>query len=146
MAPSHAARSRAGDRVLPSDTRLGRRKSVRHRRSDRRFWVLIHEVPIGLIGYGARTGTFLGIGLIVGLQSQRRLKLEADRGRVIAEPQATAMRDRLTGRPNRRVRDDRFEPESSAPVGLDNRLSVRCLTSTGSSRAPRPWGMSRAIA
>jgi hypothetical protein len=47
--------------------------------------VLIQEVPLGLIGYGARTGTFLGIGLIVGLQSQRRLKLEADRGRLIAE-------------------------------------------------------------
>ena len=57
------------------------------------FWALIQDVPLGLIGYGARTGTFLGIGLIVGLQAQRRLKLQADRERLIAELHATAMRD-----------------------------------------------------
>jgi GGDEF domain-containing protein len=91
------------------------------------FWALIKDVPLGLIGYGARTGTFLGIGLIVGLQSQRRLKLQADRERLIAALHATAMRDQLTGLPNRRAWDDRFEPELERARRSGQPLSVAVL-------------------
>ena len=75
------------------------------------FWAVVQDVPLGFIGYSTRAGTFLGIGVIVGLQAHRRIKLQRDRERLIAELHATAMRDQLTGLPNRRAWDDRFERE-----------------------------------
>jgi diguanylate cyclase (GGDEF)-like protein len=88
------------------------------------LWAVVQDVPLGAIGYGARAGTFLGIGAIVGLQARRRLRLQHDRERLIAELQATALRDQLTGLPNRRAWDDRFERElaraarSEEPLGI----------------------------
>ena len=75
------------------------------------FWAIAQAVSLGIIGYSTRAGTFLGIGVIVGLQAHRRIKLQGEREKLIAELHATAMRDQLTGLPNRRAWDDRFEQE-----------------------------------
>jgi len=63
------------------------------------LWALLQDVPLGVIGFGARAGTFLGIGLIMGLQSQRRLRLQDDREWLIGELRETASSDQLTGVP-----------------------------------------------
>jgi hypothetical protein len=73
------------------------------------FWALLQDVPLGVIGYTARALTFLGVGIFVGLQSESRLKLEREREGLLAELQATATHDQLTGLPNRRAWDDRLE-------------------------------------
>ena len=95
------------------------------------FWASVQHVPLGMIGYGARAGTFLGVGVIVGLQAQRRRKLQADRERLITELQATAMRDQLTGLPNRRAWDDRFERELKRAGRAGQPLSVAVLDIDG---------------
>ncbi|MEP6954733.1 MAG: GGDEF domain-containing protein [Solirubrobacteraceae bacterium] len=77
------------------------------------FWVIVQDVPLGVVGYAARAATFGGIGVFVGLQSQRRIKLQHERERLIVKLEATAMRDHLTGLPNRRAWDDRLERELS---------------------------------
>jgi hypothetical protein len=56
-------------------------------------------VPLGLIGYGARGVTFLGVGALVGLQSEQRLRLEREREDLLSELQATSTHDQLTGSP-----------------------------------------------
>ena len=91
------------------------------------FWALVQDVSLGVIGYGARVGTFAAIGVIVGLQSQHRLRLERDRVRLIAELRATAMRDQLTGLPNRRAWHDRLEQELVRAGRSGRPLSVALL-------------------
>ena len=91
------------------------------------FWAWLQEVPLGAIGYGARAGTFFGIGVIVGLQSRKRLRLEADRERLMAELRATAMRDQLTGLPNRTAWNDRFAQELASARRSERPLSVAVI-------------------
>jgi len=95
------------------------------------FWALVQDVSLEVIGYGARVGTFIGIGVIVGLQSQKRLRLEGERVRLIAELRATAMRDQLTGLPNRRAWHDRFEQELARAGRSGRPLSVAVLDLDG---------------
>jgi diguanylate cyclase (GGDEF)-like protein len=90
-------------------------------------WAVLQDVPLGAIGYGARFATFLGIGVIVGLQSERRLRLQEDRERLIADLQATAMRDQLTGLPNRRAWDDRLERELGRAGRSERPLTVAVI-------------------
>ncbi len=77
------------------------------------FWAIAQDVPLGVVGYAARAATFGGIGVFVGLQSQRRIKLQHEHERLIVKLEATAMRDHLTGLPNRRAWDDRLVRELS---------------------------------
>ena len=95
------------------------------------FWAWLQEVPLGVIGYGARAGTFVGIGVLVGLQSQKRLRLEGVRMELIAELRATAMRDQLTGLPNRRAWHDRLEQELAAASRSRRPLSVAVVDLDG---------------
>ena len=91
------------------------------------LWALIQEVPLGVLGYGARVGTFVGIGVIVGLQARKRLRLEAERERLVAELRATAMRDQLTGLPNRVAWNDRFAQELASARRSERPLSVAVI-------------------
>ena len=95
------------------------------------FWAWFQEVPLGLAGYGARVGTFAGIGVIVGLQAQKRLRLEAERVRLIAELRETAMRDQLTGLPNRRAWRDRLAQELAGAARSGRPLSVAVVDLDG---------------
>ena len=88
------------------------------------FWAVVQDVPLGVIGYAARIATFGGIGVLVGLQSRRRIKLQDERERLIVELAATAMCDPLTGLPNRRAWDDRFERELSRAARSQEPLRV----------------------
>lgn len=90
-------------------------------------WAVAQEVPLGVVGYGARAVTFLGIGVFVGLESGQRLKLQDERERLIADLEATAMRDQLTGLPNRRAWDDRFERELRRAARAEQPLSVAAI-------------------
>jgi diguanylate cyclase (GGDEF)-like protein len=91
------------------------------------FWAVVQDVPLGVIGYVVRLVTFVGIGVIVGLQSQRRLRLQDERERLIAELHATAMRDQLTGLPNRRAWDDRLERELGRAARSEQSLNVAVI-------------------
>src|SRR5215210_248457 len=91
------------------------------------FWALLQDVPLGPIGYGARAVTFLAVGAFVGLQSQRRLRLEREREALLAELQATAVHDQLTGLPNRRAWDDRLERELARAAASRRPLSVLAI-------------------
>jgi diguanylate cyclase (GGDEF)-like protein len=93
-------------------------------------WIVVQEVPLGLVGYGARVLTFLGVGVFVGLQAHARMRLQSEREDLLAELQATATHDQLTGLPNRRAWDDRLgrelrhaartqEPLSALAIDLD---------------------------
>jgi diguanylate cyclase (GGDEF)-like protein len=90
-------------------------------------WTVVQDVPLGMLGYGARTISFLGVGVFVGLQSQQRLKLQREREDLLAELQATATHDPLTGLPNRRAWDDRLERELSRAAACDEALSVLAI-------------------
>jgi diguanylate cyclase (GGDEF)-like protein len=93
-------------------------------------WAVLQDVPLGLVGYGARSVTFLGVGIVVGLQAQQRLDLQREHEDLLVELQATATHDQLTGLPNRRAWDDRLgrelrhaassrEPLSALAIDLD---------------------------
>ena len=90
-------------------------------------WTLAQDVSLGMLGYGARTVTYLGVGVLVGLQSQRRLKLQREREDLLAELQATATHDQLTGLPNRRAWDDRLERELRRAAACDEPLSLLAI-------------------
>ena len=109
------------------------------------FWAVAQDVSLGVMGYGARVGTFVAIGVIVGLQAQKRLRLEGERERLIAELRATALRDQLTGCPTAApgtTGSTRSSRSLSAPGG---RSASRCSTSTGSNRSTTRTVMKRAI-
>ena len=90
-------------------------------------WTMAQHVELGMLGYGTRTVTYLGVGVFVGLQSQRRLKLQREREDLLAELQATATHDQLTGLPNRRAWDDRLERELRRAAACDEPLSVLAI-------------------
>ena len=90
-------------------------------------WTVVQGVELGMLGYGARTITFLGVGVFVGLQCRQRLKLQHEREELLAELQATATHDQLTGLPNRRAWDDRLERELSRAAACDEPLSVLAI-------------------
>ena len=87
-------------------------------------WAVVQDVPLGLVGSVARTVTFLGVGVFVGLQTQQRLSVEREREALLAELQATATNDPLTGLPNRRGWDDRLEAALRRAAGSHQPLSV----------------------
>ncbi|MEO8689067.1 MAG: GGDEF domain-containing protein [Solirubrobacteraceae bacterium] len=90
-------------------------------------WVVLQDVPLGLIGYGARAVTFLGVGVLVGLQAEQRLRLQREREDLLAELQATTTHDQLTGLPNRRAWDDRVEQALRRAADARAPLSVLAL-------------------
>ncbi len=87
-------------------------------------WAIVQDVPLGVIGYGARAVTFVGIGIVVGLQSQRRIRIQERSDRLIVKLEATALRDPLTGLPNRRAWDDRLKRELSGAARSQQPLRV----------------------
>jgi diguanylate cyclase (GGDEF)-like protein len=94
-------------------------------------WALLQNVPLGVFGYGARGATFFAVGLLVGLQGDLRRRLEAERERLIAELSAGAMRDQLTGLPNRRAWEERFAHELRAATRGGRTLSVAAIDIDG---------------
>lgn len=79
--------------------------------------------------------TFASVGILVGVHAEQRRKLEKERERLLQERRATALSDPLTGLPNRRAWDERFEhelalshrsgqPLSVAAIDLDNLKKV----------------------
>jgi diguanylate cyclase (GGDEF)-like protein len=87
-------------------------------------WAVVQDVPLGLVNYGARAVTFFGVGVLVGLQSQQRLRLQREREELLAELQATTTHDQLTGLPNRRAWDDRLEQALRRAADASQPLSV----------------------
>jgi diguanylate cyclase (GGDEF)-like protein len=75
------------------------------------FWAIVQDVPLGVIGYVSRGATFAAVGVIGGFHSEERRRLERERELLLDELRATALSDPLTGLPNRRAWDERFERE-----------------------------------
>ena len=98
------------------------------------FWAEVQDVPLGVIGYVARAGTFLGVGVFVGVEAGQRRTLQYEREGLIAKLQAAAMQDPLTGLPNRRAWDDRFERELSRAARSAQRLSLAAIDLDGLKR------------
>jgi diguanylate cyclase (GGDEF)-like protein len=90
-------------------------------------WAVFEDVPLGWVNYAARTVTFFGVGVLVGLQSEQRLRLQREREDLLAELQATTTRDQLTGLPNRRAWDDRLEQALGHAAGAGEPLSVLAI-------------------
>jgi diguanylate cyclase (GGDEF)-like protein len=97
-------------------------------------WAVLQDVPLGLVGYSARTATFLGVGVFVGLQARERMKLQREREDLLAELQATATHDPLTGLPNRGAWDDRLGRELRRAAGSHEALSVLAIDLDGLKR------------
>jgi diguanylate cyclase (GGDEF)-like protein len=74
-------------------------------------WAVVQHVPLGVIGYCSRAATFASVGILVGIHADQRRKLEQEREELLTELRATALSDPLTGLPNRRAWDERFELE-----------------------------------
>lgn len=91
------------------------------------LWAVTQDVPLGAVGYAARAATFASVGILVGLQTAKRRSLQAERERLIAELHASAMRDQLTGLPNRRAWDDRLEVELRHASGSGRALSLAAI-------------------
>ena len=87
-------------------------------------WALLRDVPLGVMAYGIRASMFGGVGALVGLQAEERRALLAERGLLVEELAASAMRDQLTGLANRRAWEERFRHElesarrSGAPLSV----------------------------
>ena len=90
-------------------------------------WVVLQDVPLELVGYAARGVTFFGVGVLVGLQSEQRLRLKQEREELLAELQATTTHDQLTGLPNRRAWDDRLEQALRRAADARQPLSVLAI-------------------
>jgi diguanylate cyclase (GGDEF)-like protein len=90
-------------------------------------WAVVQDVPLDLIGYGARGVTFFGVGVLVGLQAEQRLRLQREREGLLAELQATTTHDQLTGLPNRRAWDDRLEQALRRAADAREPLSVLAI-------------------
>ncbi len=98
------------------------------------FWAVLQSVELGLIGYGARSITFVGVGVVVGLQAHQRLKLQREREDLLAELQATTTHDQLTGLPNRRAWDDRLTRELQHAARTQQPLSALAIDLDGLKR------------
>jgi diguanylate cyclase (GGDEF)-like protein len=103
-------------------------------------WAVLQDVPLGFIGYSARTATFLGVGVFVGLQARERIKLEREREGLLAELLASAIYDPLTGLPNRGAWDDRMERELGRAASTDEALSVLAIDVDGLKRINETHG------
>jgi diguanylate cyclase (GGDEF)-like protein len=90
-------------------------------------WAVAQDVPLGLLAYAARAVTFFGVGVLVGLQAQQRLRLQREREDLLAELQATTTHDQLTGLPNRRAWDDRLEQALRRAAEAQQPLSLLAL-------------------
>jgi len=95
------------------------------------FWAVVQDVSLGIIGYSTRVGTFVAIGVIVGLQAHKRLKLQSERERLIHELHSSAMRDQLTGLPNRRAWHERVERELQRAGRFEQPLRVAVIDLDG---------------
>ena len=65
--------------------------------------------------------------MLVGIQADQRRKLEQERERLLQELRATALSDPLTGLPNRRAWDERFEHELALASRSGRPLSVAAI-------------------
>lgn len=90
-------------------------------------WAIVQHVPLGVIGYSSRALTFASVGILVGFHAEQRRKLEEERERLLKELRATALSDPLTGLPNRRAWDERFEHELALASRSGHPLSVAAI-------------------
>ena len=90
-------------------------------------WAVVQHVPLGVIGYCSRAATFASVGILVGFHADQRRKLEHERERLLQELRATALSDPLTGLPNRRAWDERFEHELALASRSGRPLSVAAI-------------------
>ena len=97
-------------------------------------WAVLQDVPLGLVGYCARSVTFLGVGVVVGLAAQQRLDLQREREELLVELHATATHDQLTGLPNRRAWDDRLGRELHHAASSQQPLSALAIDLDGLKR------------
>lgn len=75
------------------------------------LWAAVQDVPLGVVGYCSRAATFASVGILLGLHAEQRHRLEAERELLLRDLRATALSDPLTGLPNRRAWDERFQHE-----------------------------------
>ena len=82
-------------------------------------WAITEGVPLATLG--PRLGTFIAVGLVIGIQAHKSRRLEGERARLLEELQRVAMLDQLTGVANRRSWDERLavEPRQAARAGHD---------------------------
>ena len=90
-------------------------------------WAIVQHVPLGVIGYCSRAATFASVGILVGVHADQRHSLEQERELLLDELRATALSDPLTGLPNRRAWDERFEHELALAGRSGRPLSVAAI-------------------
>ncbi len=103
-------------------------------------WAVVQDVPLDFIGYAARAVTFFGVGVLVGLQAEQRLRLQREREGLLAELQAATSHDQLTGLPNRRAWDDRIEQALHRAGAASEPLSVLAIDIDGLKRINNTHG------
>jgi predicted signal transduction protein with EAL and GGDEF domain len=102
------------------------------------FWALAQDVPLGVVGYTVRGSMFVGLGVLVGLQSDQRRSLLKERDRLVDELRKGALRDQLTGLANRRAWDERFAEELKGAARSGMPLSVAVMDLDGLKGINRP--------
>ena len=103
-------------------------------------WALIQDVPLGVVGYGVRGSMFMGLAVLVGLQSDQRRSLLKERDRLVDELRGRALHDQLTGLPNRRAWDERFAHELQRAIRTGMPLSVAVMDIDGLKRINDTFG------
>ncbi len=104
------------------------------------FWALTQDVPLGVVGYVVRGTMFMGLAVLVGLQSDQRRSLLTQRDRLVDELRGGALRDQLTGLANRRAWDERFADELERASRSDMPLSVAVMDIDGLKRINDTYG------
>lgn len=91
------------------------------------LWAVAQEVPLGVVGYGARAATFLAVGVIVGVLATQRLALQRQREELLDDLRRLAMTDDLTGLPNRRAWEERLSHELAVATRTASPLTVAAI-------------------
>jgi len=95
------------------------------------LWMVVQDVPLGMLGLSVRITMFAGVGALVGLQSEQLRRLLREREQLVLELEASARRDQLTGLPNRRAWEERFAEELTRASRSGDPLSVAIVDLDG---------------
>ena len=107
------------------------------------MWALSSDVQIGPVGYASRIGMFFVVGIVIGLQVERRRAVERERAELIAKLRDLAAKDQLTGLPNRRAWDERLGLELARSARSGCPLSVAAIDVDGLKRVNDTQGHER---